>query len=83
MGIAIKDFILSYYTLEMYKLYQFAMPFTTKAKNLLLIIQNLIFFKIYILAKILLLYCISPQMSAVGEREGGWGLPLQDRLRAV
>ena len=37
--------------LEMYKLYEFAMPLTAKAKNLLLIIENVIFLKIDILAK--------------------------------
>ena len=41
----------SYYTLEMYKFYEFAMPLTAKAKNLLLIIQNLIYLKIDILAE--------------------------------
>ena len=51
MGIAKKDVIQSDYTLEMYKLYEFAMPLTAKAKNLLLIIQNVIFLKIDILAK--------------------------------
>ena len=51
MGIAIKDVIQSYYTLELYKLYQFAMPSTAKTKNVLLIIQNFIFLKINILAK--------------------------------
>ena len=54
----------------MYKLYQFAMPPTAKAKNLLLITQNLIFSKINISAKTLLPYYITLQMSAVGER--GW-----------
>ena len=37
--------------LEMYKLYEFAIPLTAKAKNPLLIIQNVIFLKIDILAK--------------------------------
>ena len=59
-----KDVIQSYYTLvqkrrysvllhtlEMYKLYEFTMPLTAKAKNLLLIIQNVILLKIDILAK--------------------------------
>ena len=46
-----KDVIQSYYTLEMYKLYEFAMPLTAKAKNPLLIIQNVILLKIDILAK--------------------------------
>ena len=41
----------SYYTLEMYKLNEFTMPLTAKAKNLLLIIQNVILLKIDILAK--------------------------------
>ena len=50
MGIEKKDVIQSYYTLEMYKLYEFAMPLTAKAKNLLLLIQNVIFLKIDILA---------------------------------
>ena len=35
----------------MYKLYEFTMPLTAKAKNLLLIIQNVILLKIDILAK--------------------------------
>ena len=39
------------YILEMYKLYEFTMPLTAKAKNLLLIIQNVILLKIDILAK--------------------------------
>ena len=46
-----KDVIQSYYTLEMYKLYEFTMPLTAKAKNLLLIIQNVILLRIDILAK--------------------------------
>ena len=46
-----KDIIQSYYTLEMYTLYEFTMPLTAKAKNLLLIIQNVILLKIDILAK--------------------------------
>ena len=46
-----KDVIQWYYTPEMYKLYEFAMPLTAKAKNLLLLVQNLIFLKIAILAK--------------------------------
>ena len=37
--------------LEMYKLYEFAMPSTAKAKNLILIIENVLFLKIDILAK--------------------------------
>ena len=40
-----------HYTLEMYKLYAFTIPFTAKAKNLLLIMQNVILLKIDILAK--------------------------------
>ena len=35
----------------MYKSYEFAMPLTAKAKNLLLILNNVIFLKIDILAK--------------------------------
>ena len=54
-----KDVIQSNYTLEMYKLYEFTMPLTAKAKNLLLIIQNVILLKIDILAKTYLLYCIT------------------------
>ena len=46
-----KDVIESCHTLEMYKLYEFTMPLTAKAKNLLLIIQNVILLKIDILAK--------------------------------
>ena len=38
-------------SLEMYKLYEFAMSLAAKAKNLLLIIQKVIFLKIDILAK--------------------------------
>ena len=42
--------IRSYFTPEVYKLYQCAMPFTAESKNLFLIIQNLQFFEINILA---------------------------------
>ena len=41
----------SYFTPEVYKLYQCDMPSTAEANNLLLIIQNLIFLEINILAK--------------------------------
>ena len=48
---AIKDVVWSYFTPEMYKLYQSAMPSTDEAKNIFFIIQKLIFLKINILAK--------------------------------
>ena len=41
----------SFFTPEVYKLYQCAMPFTAESKNLILIIQNLQFLEINILAK--------------------------------
>ena len=56
------------------------MPLTAKAKNLLIIIQNVILFKIDILAKTTLLYCITLDVSC--GREGGWRLPLHHRLPA-
>ena len=51
IGIAINYIIWSYFTPEVYKLYQCAMPFTAKLKNLFLIIQNRLFLEIKILAK--------------------------------
>ena len=39
------------FTPEVYKLYQCSMLFTAESKNLILIIQNLQFFEINILAK--------------------------------
>ena len=51
MGIAINYIIRSYFTPEVYKLYQCAMTFTAESKNLFLIIQNLLFLEINILAK--------------------------------
>ena len=42
---------LSFFTPEVYKLYQCAMPFTAESKNLILLIQNLQFLGINILAK--------------------------------
>ena len=56
MGIAINYIIRSFFTPEVYKLYQCAMPFTAESKNLILIIQNLQFLEINILAKTKLLY---------------------------
>ena len=50
-GIAINYIIQSFFTPEVYKLYQCAMPFTAESKNLILIIQNLQFLEINILAK--------------------------------
>ena len=50
-GIPIKLVIRSYLRPEAYKLYQFALPSIAKAKNLFVIIQNLIFLAINILAK--------------------------------
>ena len=43
--------IRSFFTPEVYKLYQCAMPFTAESKNLILIIQNLQFVEINILAE--------------------------------
>ena len=43
MGIAINYIIRPFFTPEVYKLYQCAMPFTAESKNLILIIQNLQF----------------------------------------
>ena len=51
IGIAINYIIQSFFIPEVYKLYQCAMPFTVKSKNLFLIIQNLQFLEINILAK--------------------------------
>ena len=51
IGIAINYIIRSFFTPEVYKLYQCAMPFTAESKNLILIIQNLQLLKINILAK--------------------------------
>ena len=51
MGIAIKVVIRSDFRPEMYKLYQFGLPSIPKAKNLVLIIRNLILLEINILAK--------------------------------
>ena len=65
----------------MYKLYEFTMPLTAKAKNLLLLIQNVKLLKIDILAKTQLRYCITLDVSC--GREGGWGLPLHHRLPAT
>ena len=48
MGIAIKVVIRSYFRQEVYKLYQFGLPSIPKAKNLVLIIRNLIFLEINI-----------------------------------
>ena len=42
MGIAVNYIIRSYFTPEVYKLYQCAMLFTAELKNLFLIIQNLL-----------------------------------------
>ena len=50
-GIAINYIIWSFFTPEVYKLYQCAMPFTAESKNPILIIQNLQFLEINILAK--------------------------------
>ena len=51
MGIVIKVIIGSYFRPEVYKLYQFGLPSIPKAKNLVLIIQNLIYLEINMLAK--------------------------------
>ena len=51
IGIAIKVVIRSYFRPEVYKLYQFGLPSIPKAKNLVLILQNLIYLEINILAK--------------------------------
>ena len=51
IGIAINYIIWSFFTPEVYKLYQCAMPFTAESKNLILIIQNFLFLEINILAK--------------------------------
>ena len=56
---AIKDVIRSYFTPEMYKLYQFEMPSTAEAKNLFLILRKDIFLKINILANTQGVYCIT------------------------
>ena len=50
-GIAINYIIRSFFTPKVYKLYQCAMPFTAESKNLILIIQNLQFLEMNILAK--------------------------------
>ena len=59
-----KDVIRSYFTLKVYKLYQSAMPFTVKVKNIFLIRRNLIFLKINILTKLYTAVEVS------GERKG-------------
>ena len=46
-------YIWSFFTPEVYKLYQYAMPFTVESKNLILIIQNLQFLETK------LLYCVT------------------------
>ena len=59
VGIAINYIIRLYFTPEVYKLYQCAMPFTAESKILFLIIQILLFLEINILAKTQLLYCVT------------------------
>ena len=51
--------IRSFFTPEVYKLYQCAMPSIAESKNLILIILNLQFLEINILAKTQLLYCLT------------------------
>ena len=54
----------------MYKLYEFAMPLTAKAKNLLLITQN----DRYLSQDLTSILHNTPLHVSCG-REGGWGLP--------
>ena len=51
-GIAIKVVIRSYFRPEVYKLYQFPLPSIAKSKNLFIIIRNLLFLEINILANV-------------------------------
>ena len=46
-----KHVIRLYFTAEIYKLYQFALPFITKAEHLFLILRKLIFLKINVFFK--------------------------------
>ena len=64
---------MSYFPLNVYKLYQSAMPSTAQVKNIFLIIQNLIFLKINISVETLPQYCITDRgrtaLSVSGERD--------------
>ena len=57
----------------MYKLYEFAMPLTAKAKNLLLIMQNMIFFQDRYLSQDQTAILHNTPLDVSCRREGGWG----------
>ena len=76
MGIAIKVVIRSYFRPEVYKLYQFGLPSIPKAKNLVLIIRNLIYWNKYLSQGLIAILRKMTQATAA-ERwgSGGRGTP--------
>ena len=70
-GIAIKVVIRAYFRPEVYKLYQFTLPSIAESKNLFIIIRNLTFLEINILA---ILRKITQATAAKREVEEGGGL---------
>ena len=83
IGHAINYIIRSYFTPELYELYQCAMPFTAESKNLFLINTTFAIFGDKYLSQDLIVILRNITQLCQVDREGGGGeggLPSRDRL---